>query len=162
MFKKTLILILAVVMISSFFVFVLGADSAEIPLRVTRGGTGVGRIPEGWFLIGSRIDSAEATSTISMSIAGDLTLTGSLITPSITVSAVSGGDLFVDGDIGIGTSTPATNADFYDTGTSTISIDTDAGNKGSCLKLRDSTGALIYCYLQSGGTTFTCSTVDCQ
>lgn len=47
--------------------------------------------------------------------------------------------------------------------TVTLSVDFDSGNgKGSCLQLRDTAGALIYCRVNGGGAAFTCSTTTCK
>ena len=108
---------------------------------------------------------------------GDIDITGTLaISSTLGVTGVGTftTDLVVDTDtlfvdasednVGIGTSTPSTTVDLdiYNTATSTLALSTDAGDKGSCLSLYDATGSAIYCYVENGGVTFTCSTNSCE
>lgn len=155
-FRQIGLVALAVIMIASFGILVLPTSAVSVPVLVTRGGTGLNYIPGGYSLWGDSINNLTATSTMTIASDGTITMLGALVTPQITISAVS------TGNMGIGTSTPATVLDVYSTGTSTMAIDTDDGARGSCLKLVDTLGSRIYCYVKNGGTTFTCSTIDCQ
>ena len=101
-FQKNLLIILAVVSIG-FLSSYIYADSAAGVLRVTRGGTGVENITEGQFLVGKSIDEMQATSSISMDSAGNVTITKSLNAAAITIDAVTDGDMLVSGKVGIGT-----------------------------------------------------------
>lgn len=135
--EKNVFLIFAVVLISFIFSCTY-ADSAAGVLRVTRGGTGVENITEGQFLIGKNIDEMQATSSMSMDSAGNVTITKALDVASLTISAVTDGDLFVAGNIGIGTTT----ADF------TLTID---GTNGiDPVSIASSSGASLFYINESG------------
>lgn len=99
----------------------------------------------------------------------NLSTTGTL---GAATTTISNGDLIVDTDtlyvdndndkVGVGTSTPGSVLDIYSTATTTLTIDNDSGDKGSCLKLRDGGGAWVYCWIATGGTSWTCNTTACD
>jgi len=99
------------------------------------------------------------TLSSTLGVTGVTTLTYASST-ALTVSGTAFG-----GKLLVGTSTPSDaniTAEFYKTGTSTISIDTNSTDKGSCIKLKNSAGTTVYCTVLPGGTTFTCGTDTCE
>ena len=68
-----------------------------------------------------------------------------------------------DGRMGIGTTTPTTMfqvATSTANATTTVEFGKASQNKGSCLKLYDSLGAVYYCRIDGG--IFTCNTTTCE
>ncbi|MFC1612914.1 hypothetical protein ACFL23_01145 [Patescibacteria group bacterium] len=79
---------------------------------------------------------------------------------SIISSATSSNSYFA-GNLGIGTTSPATLTDFYTTATTTITIDSSDIERGSCLKLKDvDGGGYTYCYVIDGAME--CSATSCE
>jgi len=69
------------------------------------------------------------------------------------------------GNVGIGTSTPATQFQVTTSSlnaTTTITIGKAGQNKGSCLELYDAGGTAVYAYVAPGATTFTLSAASCK
>lgn len=65
------------------------------------------------------------------------------------------------GLVGIGTSTPTSLFQTFSTGTSTISVDSSALAKGSCLEMKDSDG-VGYTYITANNGVLTASTISCK
>lgn len=99
--KKILLLALGII-IGSFLAISFSVSAGTPALVVTRGGTGITTITEGQSIWGSEINHMIATSSIKMNMS-----TGAVTIGEIVINAVTDGDLIVQGDVGIGTSTPA-------------------------------------------------------
>jgi hypothetical protein len=71
--------------------------------------------------------------------------------------------LIVNGNTGIGTSTPIANFQVANgsNATTTMEIGSSGQNKGSCLKLYRTDGSAIYAYVAAGATIFTLTTTAC-
>lgn len=65
-----------------------------------------------------------------------------------------------DGDMGIGTTSPATKLDVYSTATTTATIDSIHATRGGCIKLKDYDGS-GYTYIVANNGTLTASTNSC-
>ncbi len=66
-----------------------------------------------------------------------------------------------NGNVGIGTSSPATLLDIFSTATTTIKIDSNSVTQGGCLKIKDIDG-VGYSYGTSLAGVITWSTVSCE
>ena len=127
-FSKSILTSLALIIIGILsFAFVV--DGAAKLLRVTRGGTGLGNIPEGSFLIGKDSTELLATSTMSMDSSGNVTIDNKLTVDTIEISSAVSGNLILDdnwisndgddeginiidsGNVGIATSVPVVKLD---------------------------------------------------
>jgi O-acetyl-ADP-ribose deacetylase (regulator of RNase III) len=91
-----------------------------------------------------------ADTAASHSITGDLLLTDALVVGSTTAS--NSGATYV-AEFGGGSGTASVSILF---GSST------ASSKGTCLQLKDSTGAWVYARVANGGSTFTINTIKCH
>ncbi|MFA6171975.1 MAG: transmembrane domain-containing protein [Patescibacteria group bacterium] len=104
------------------------------------------------------LTAEQITTTDDMSVTDDLAVSGDLssigtTTPSLTNSA----------PLLVGTSSPSdmnAKAEFYDTGTTTVSIDSSHATRGGCIKMKAIGGAYVYCTV--AGTTFSCSATSCE
>ncbi len=65
------------------------------------------------------------------------------------------------GNVGIGTTSPATLAQLFSTGTSTLSIDSNSATKGSCLEMKDIDGG-GYSYITTLNGVMTVSQTSCK
>lgn len=144
--EKYVFLIFAVVLISFIFSCTY-ADSAAGVLRVTRGGTGTDNITEGQFLVGKNIDEMQATSSISIDTAGNVTILKKLTTDILELSGVTSGNLILsdnwlsndgddeglrvtnDGRIGIGTGSPESIFHIVASSTSEFILQANTGNQ---------------------------------
>lgn len=144
--EKNVFLIFAVVLISFIFSCTY-ADSAAGVLRVTRGGTGTDNITEGQFLIGKNIDEMQATSSISMDTAGNVTILKKLTTDTLELSGVTSGNLILsdnwvsndggdeglrvtnDGRVGVGTGSPESIFHVVASSTSEFILQANTGNQ---------------------------------
>lgn len=125
--------------------------------------------------------ASSAGNYIFIDTAGDVGIGEDTAEAHLEVSAdgTTGGPIFylssnddTNGDIltvlesglfGIGTTTPTTMfqvATSTNNATTTIEIGKVNQNKGSCLKMYNSVGTLTYCKID--GTTFSCSTTNCE
>ncbi len=68
---------------------------------------------------------------------------------------------YFGGNVGIGTSTPASKLQVFNTSTSTISIDSNSATQGSCLEMKDSDG-VGYTYVTANNGVLSASTVSCK
>ena len=134
MFRKLGLLICGVVLVACFMsCFTVQAGSP--PLIVQRGGTGIDTITEGQSIWGSEINAMIATSSMAMNMD-----TGAVTIGEIVINAVADGDLIVQGDVGIGTTTPAENIVVTSTATTTVFVES-TGSSGGNIILQDSDGA---------------------
>lgn len=131
--RQLSLIVLAVVVICSFMVS-SDLKAAYQPLTVTRGGTGLTEIPEGYFVVGNTIDNMVATSSISMDMDS-----GAITIGEIVINGIASGDLIIQGDLGIATSSPKENMVITDTGSSTIYIQS-TGAFGGNIVFSDSDG----------------------
>ena len=109
------------------------------------------------------VSSGEADGNeMSMSISSDSNIIAKFYSEADGVGGSSDFKLLLpNASVGIGTSTPATLLDVFNTSTSTITIDSNSATQGSCLKLKDvDGGGYTYCYVLDG--TMTCSTDACN
>lgn len=132
--RKVLLFSLAVILVGSFLTC-FQAESATPALVVTRGGTGISTVTEGQSLWGSSIDHLIATSSMTMD-----PNTGAVTIGEVVINAVADGDLIVQGDVGIGTTTPAENFVVTSIATTTIFVATATSSGGNII-LTDSDGA---------------------
>jgi len=66
-----------------------------------------------------------------------------------------------DGNVGIGTTSPATLLDVFSTGTTTVTWDSSSATQGACLKIKDFDGD-GYTYLTTLNGVATFSITSCE
>lgn len=146
-----------------------GGGSVDSLLKLTQSRTGASGIQTG---SGSRIDfSFESTNGVEDIYAAidavvddrtDGSEEGSLRFSTILNNSLSEQlRITAAGNVGIGTSTPATLLDIFSTATTTATLDTNSATQGGCLKMRDHDG-LGYTYITTLNGVLIASTVSCE
>ena len=93
--------------------------------------------------VGSNFATAGRRGDLELEATGDITL-------QVT-----------DGNVGIGTSTPASLLQLHSSATTTISIDANAATKGGCIELKDRSG-VGYTYITAEDGVLTASVISCK
>jgi len=138
MFRKLLLISLSVILVSCFCVCFQSEAGSNLPLTVTRGGTGISTVTEGQSIWGSSIDHLIATSSMSMNMSTGAVSIGTVVISAVTDGDLTaGGDLFVAGNVGISTTTPAENIVVTGTATTTAFFESTSATQGGELILKD-------------------------